>query len=137
MTDTPRWVRDNARVIAVCCAAVLVVTAVLQFTGDEESPWIPLGFMYLSSSVLGLDAAARGVRKRLGEGPSIANLAPGGWTIFAGMFWIVAVPAYYFGARRRVGRDDEPRERLTRGSWVAMAAFALLGAVLIMVGAVR
>jgi len=138
VTDTPRWLQRNARLVSYACIAVLVVTTVLQFVdiGDDESPWIPLALMYLSSAALGLDAVARGVRKRAGVGPSIANLAPGGWTIFAAMFWIIAVPAYYFGARRRVN-DEYPRERLTWGSWAAIVAFAVFGLVLLVVGIAR
>ena len=114
------------------------MTLVFQFIGDDdESPWIPLALMYLSSAVLGIDAVARGVRKRAGVGPSIANLAPGGWTIFAAMFWIVAVPAYYVGARRRVGADDEPREPVTWGSWLAIGTFTVLGGALLAVGVVK
>jgi hypothetical protein len=136
VTDTPRLLKTNAKVVSYACIALLVVTGVLQFVdlGDDESPWIPLALMYLSSAFLGLDAVARGVRKRAGVGPSIANLAPGGWTIFAAMFWIIAIPAYYFGARRRVGQDDEPRERVTWGSWAAIAGFAAFGGILLLVG---
>ncbi len=103
---------------------------VLQLVGDDDAVWLPMGALYLSSAALGLDAVVRGVRKRAGVGPSIANLAPGGWAIFAAMFWIVAVPAYFIGARRRVGQDDEPREPVRLGSWIAIAVCALGGVVL-------
>jgi len=134
----PAWVRNNRRLIAYGCIAVLVITAVFQVVdvGDDDSPWIPMALMYVSSAALGLDAAAKGVRKHVGEGLSIRNLAPGGWTIFAAMFWIIAVPAYYFGARRRVD-DDYPRERMTWGSWAAIVAFAVFGLVLLVVGIAR
>jgi hypothetical protein len=134
--DTPRWLRTNAKLVSYVCISLQLVTLVLQFVdiSDDESPWIPLALMYLAAAVLGVDAIARGVRKRAGVGPSIANLAPGGWTIFAAMFWIVAVPAYYVGARRRVGADDDPRERVTWGSWLAIGTFAAIGGVLLVVG---
>lgn len=137
--DTPRWVREHARPISYACIALLAITAVLQVVdvGDDESPWIPLALMYLSSALLGLDAVARGVRKRAGVGPSIANLAPGGWTIFAAMFWIIAIPAYYFGARKRAPLIEDPRERVTWGSWTAIVAFAVFGAALLAVGVAR
>jgi len=135
VTDTPPWLRRNSRVVSHACIALLAVTAVLQVVdvGDEDSPWIPMALMYLSAAALGLDAVAKGVRKYPGEGISIRNLAPGGWTIFAAMFWIVAVPAYYFGARRRVN-DEDPREPMTWGSWVSIATFAVFGGVLLAVG---
>lgn len=135
--DTPRWLAKNARIVSYACIALLLVTLVFQFIGEDESPWVPLALMYLSSALLGVDAIAHGVRKRAGVGPSIANLAPGGWTIFTAMFWIIAVPAYYFGARRRVGRDDDPRERVTWGSWLAIGTFAAIGGALLVVSVVR
>jgi len=123
--------RANARALSFVCIAVVVVAGALNVLDvfDDDSPWIPLGALYFSSAALGIDAMVRGVRKRTGVGPSIANLAPGGWTIFASMFWIVAVPAYFFGARRRVD-DGAPRDPITWGSWAAVVAFALLGILL-------
>lgn len=126
MTDVPSWLSSKARLVSAICVVTLVATLGLQVVevGDEL---LPVAMMYFSAAVLGLDAAVHGVRKRRGVGPSIANLAPGGWAIFTAMFWIVAVPAYYFGARRRRLEDDDPREPITWGSWVTLAAFALLG----------
>lgn len=106
-----------------------MVAAVLQVVGDDDAVWLPLGVLYVSSAAIGLDAVVRGVRKRVGVGPSIGNLAPGGWAIFAAMFWIVAVPAYYFGARRKIS-DDDAREPVKLGSWVAIGVCAALGFVL-------
>ena len=136
--EPPPWLKRNARLISYGCIALLVVTAVFQVVdiGDDESPWIPLALMYLSSAALGLDAVAKGVRKHVGEGISIRNLAPGGWTIFVAMFWIIAVPAYYFGARRHTTQDF-PREPVTWGSWVSIVVFALFGVVLLAVGIAR
>ncbi|MBX7197300.1 MAG: hypothetical protein K1X94_34940 [Sandaracinaceae bacterium] len=130
MQDVPRALRDHPRLVSIVCALVLCAGFALQLFefGDEL---LPVAAMYFSAAALGLDAAANGVRKRAGFGPSIANLAPGGWTIFGAMFWIVAVPAYYLGARRRKNREDGlPREPMTWGSWVAIGAFALLGVIL-------
>jgi hypothetical protein len=128
--------RAHARAISFASIAVIVVAGALQLFDPfgDESPWLSLGALYFSAAALGLDAMACGVRKRTGVGPSIANLAPGGWTIFASMFWIIAVPAYFIGVRRRrraVGAtDDEPREPIGWGSWVTIATFALLGVAL-------
>lgn len=119
--------RANARIISVVSILVLAASFVLQIVeiGDEM---LPVAAMYFSAAALGLDAAVHGVRKRAGIGPSIANLAPGGWTVFGSMFWIVAVPAYFLGARRRRNLDDGlPREPMTWGSWVAIVGFAVLG----------
>lgn len=131
MDDVPLWMRAHARAISATSIAVIVAAAALQVLDPfgDESPWIPLGALYLSSAAIGLDAMVRGVRKRRGVGPSIANLAPGGWTIFASMFWIVAIPAYFVGARRRVD-DGAAREPIRWGSWVAVGTFALLGIAL-------
>ena len=49
------------------------------------------------------------------------------------MFWIIAVPAYYFGARRHT-KQDFPREPVTWGSWASIIFFALFGGVLLAVG---
>lgn len=136
-TDVPEWLLRRSRAVSWLCIVLIVAALGLEFFGDEDSVWIPMGVLYLSASALGLDAVVRGVRKRAGVGPSIANLAPGGWAIFAGMFWIVAVPAYYIGARRRVGADDDPREPVTLGSWIAIVVAAVFGLALIAVGAVH
>ena len=130
MQDVPRALREHPKIVSIVCALVLSLGFALQLfeVGDEL---LPVAAMYFSAAALGLDAAANGVRKRTGQGPSIRNLAPGGWTIFGAMFWIVAVPAYYLGARRQKNRDDgHPREPVTWGSWLAIAAFALLGVIL-------
>ncbi|MBI2390009.1 MAG: hypothetical protein HYV09_10500 [Deltaproteobacteria bacterium] len=127
--DTPAWMRGSARAISLGCIATLVAVGVLLVFDPFESPWTSLGLQYLSSAALGLDAIAHGVRKRSCVGPSIVNLAPGGWAVFASMFWIVAVPAYFIGARRRV-HDGEPREPLTWGSWAIVGGFVLFGAAL-------
>jgi hypothetical protein len=124
--DVPGWLARRSRAVSAACITIILVAAVLQVVGDDDAVWLPLGVLYFSSAALGLDAVVRGVRKRAGVGPSIANLAPGGWAIFAGMFWIVAVPAYFIGARRRVSFDEE-REPVTIGSWIAIAVSALLG----------
>lgn len=122
--------RGSARAISFGCIATLVGTAVLLVVDPFESPWPSLGLQYLSSAALGLDAIARGVRKRAGVGPSIVNLAPGGWAVFASMFWIVAVPAYFIGARRRVASTAGEAEPLTWGSWATIGGFVLLGVAL-------
>ncbi len=132
MNDVPRALRDHRRAISRACVAVVAIAFVLQVVdalGDDGSPWPAMGALYVSAAAIGLDAVVIGVRKRTGVGISIANLAPGGWAIFASMFWILAVPAYFFGARRRVGRDDDPREPVTWGSWASIVALAALGAV--------
>jgi hypothetical protein len=129
VSDVPEWLTRHTRLISALCIALLIGVLAIELLTEEEAIW-PLGFAYLSASALGLDAVVKGVRKRVGVGPSIANLAPGGWTIFAGMFWIVAVPAYYIGARRKTD-DDEPREPITWGSWAAIVGFALFGVALV------
>jgi hypothetical protein len=102
-----------------------------------ENPWVPIGLQLLSSAAIGLDAIAVGVRKRAGVGISIANLAPGGWALFASQLWIVGVPAYFFGARRRARRgelegvDVEP---VRFGSWAAIVALAAIGAFTMIAG---
>lgn len=136
VNDVPAWLARRARLVSWVCVAVLVVAAALQVFGDDDAVWLPLGALYVSSAALGVDAIVRGVRKRAGVGPSIANLAPGGWAIFAAMFWIVAVPAYFIGARRRVD-NDEAREPVTVGSWIAIAVWALLGVLLACVPLVK
>lgn len=128
MSDVPEWLSKRARLISALAIALLVASAALLVLTDDESFW-PLGVTYLSCAALGLDAVVRGVRKRAGVGPSIVNLAPGGWTIFAAMFWIVAVPAYFIGARRKVS-EDFAREPVMLGSWIAIGVSALLGAAL-------
>lgn len=132
MSDVPEWLARRQRLISIVCFAILIVAAVLQVVGDDDDLWVALGVLYISSAALGLEAAVRGVRKRAGVGPSIANLAPGGWTIFAAMFWIVAVPAYFFGARRKVA-DAEAREPMLIGSWIAIVATGVFGVVLVCV----
>jgi hypothetical protein len=134
--DVPEWLARRSRAVSAACIILIIVTAILQVVGDDDAVWLPLGALYFSSAALGLDAVVRGVRKRAGVGPSIANLAPGGWAIFAAMFWIVAVPAYFIGARRRVSTDEE-REPVTIGSWIAIAVSALLGVVLACVPMVK
>lgn len=129
MGDVPQALARRARPISWACLAIVIVAAVLQVVGDDDAVWLPLGVLYVSSAAIGLDAIVRGVRKRASVGPSIGNLAPGGWAIFAAMFWIVAVPAYYFGARRKVS-DDDAREPVRLGSWVAIGVCATLGVVL-------
>lgn len=120
--------------ISRVCVAITIATALYQVLElfIEASDFLGLGILNLSSAALGVDAMVRGVRKRAGEGPSIRNLAPGGWTIFAGMFWIVAIPAYFIGARRRV--IEGPIEPVRAGSWLAIAVFAILGAALVAIG---
>ena len=126
MADVPSWLRARARTVAALNGIALLLALAVQFIDVDEL--LPLAAMYGSAALLGLDAAAVGVRKRAGEGPSIRNLAPGGWAVFAAMFWIVAVPAYFLGARRASRRaDGAPREELTWGSWVAIGGFATLG----------
>ncbi len=97
-----------------------------------ENPWPAIALQLLSAAAIGLDAVAVGVRRRVGVGMSIANLAPGGWAIFAGMMWILAVPAYFFGARRRARRGELVEvevEPLRWGSFAAIAVLAGLGAL--------
>ncbi len=138
--DVPPWLRAHAVAISRACLVVVGAAALVQvadlFAEEDASPWVPIGILYLSAAALGLEAMAVGVRKQLGRGPSIANLAPGGWAIFAAMFWILAVPAYFFGARKRraIAEPDAPSEPVTWGSWVAIGTFALLGLVLIAAG---
>ncbi|MGZ3424406.1 MAG: hypothetical protein ACXVEE_41490 [Polyangiales bacterium] len=118
--------------ISRVCVAITIATALFQVAElfvELESEWLSLGILNLSAAALGIDAMVRGVRKRAGEGPSIRNLAPGGWTIFAAMFWIVAVPAYFLGPRRRI--VEEPVEPLGVGSWCAVLVFTVLGAALV------
>ncbi len=125
--DVPPWLARRENVVWAGLVLALLATLALQIVeiGDEL---LPVSAMYVSAAALGLDAAASGVRKRVGVGPSIANLAPGGWTVFAAMFWILAVPAYLLGARRRVRIEDgTPREPMTWGSWITIGAFAALG----------
>lgn len=131
VSDVPSWLRARAGLVSAATVLVLAATFGAQLVEISEVTYemLPLAAIYLSAAALGFDAAVRGVRKRVGVGPSIANLAPGGWAIFAAMIWIVAVPAYFVGARRKARIEDgEPREPMTWHSWAAIAAFALLGA---------
>ena len=138
--DLPPRLRPYARTLSHIAVLVVIAAALLQIKeafSEGEDPWLPMGSIYVSAAALGLDAAMRVVRRRRGEGLSIVNLAPGGWAIFGAMFWIVAVPAYFFGARRRAARpidlartewlEGDPREPIDWGSWLSIAAIALLG----------
>ena len=132
--DTPRWMRRGARALSLACVSLVALAVVEQaaerFTDSIDNPWWGVALGFLSAAAIGVDAVVCGVRRVEGEGPSIRNLAPGGWAAFAAMLWIVAVPAYFFGARRHVADDDRahPRERLTWGSWAAIAIVAAIGA---------
>lgn len=128
----------RARLVSRLCVAIVIAAAAVQladlFASEDASPWFAMGALYLSSAAIGLDAVVHGVRKDRTRGISIANLAPGGWAIFASMFWIVAVPAYFAGARRK-RLDDDEREPVRWGSWVAIALAALMGITLMGVAA--
>lgn len=138
MEDVPAFLRSRARGVARVCIWIVVLAGVVQL-GDlfvPVDPWLGMGALYLSSAAMGLDAVVSGVRKWPNEGPSIRNLAPGGWAIFAAMFWLLAVPAYFAGARRRV-YEEGPRVRVDAFSWVSIVFFALLGAACVVVSVVR
>jgi hypothetical protein len=134
LKDLPEWMVRHRVVISRVCVAITIATALYQVLElfVEASDFLGLGILNLSSAAIGIDAMVRGVRKRADAGPSIKNLAPGGWTIFAGMFWIVAIPAYFLGPRRKT--IEGPVEPVTAGSWLAIAVFAVLGAVLVAIG---
>lgn len=131
----PRWVPQ------VCVAVVWLAIGAEVAAAAEwiESPWWPIALQLFSSAAIGVDAVAIGVRRRAGVGMSIANLAPGGWAIFASQLWIVAVPAYFFGARRRARRGelaDVEVEPVRWGSWLAISVLGALGALTLLGGLV-
>ena len=139
--DAPKAMRTHARAISRACIALIVVALVEQvwelvlafqsgpIEGDDINPWIGIALGFLSSSALGVDAVVVGVRRRRGFGPSIDNLSPGGWATFGAMMWVLAVPAYFFGARRRAvrGDDDDELEPLTAFGWLAIAVPFAIG----------
>ena len=135
MDDAPRWMRRRARALSLGCILLVALSIVEQavelLTDAIDNPWWGVALGFLSAAAIGIDAIVVGVRRVEGEGPSIRNLAPGGWAAFAAMLWIVAVPAYFFGARRHARKDAAESlavERLTWGSWAAIALVATLGA---------
>lgn len=112
-------------------AAAIVEQIVETFSDAIENPWIGVALGFLSAAAIGVDAWVVGVRRVKGEGPSIRNLAPGGWAMFGAMLWILAVPAYFF-ARRRVRRGDEDHLEHARATWrdgVAIGVVAAIGAL--------
>ena len=129
----PASIAARARWISFACMTVLAAAVVEQivetFTDAIENPWLGVALGFLSSAALGIDAIVVGVRRQRGYGPSIKNLAPGGWATFGSMMWVLAVPAYFFGARRRAlrGDDDIESEPLTIGNWVAIAVPFAIG----------
>jgi hypothetical protein len=131
----PRWV-PRVCVAIVWLALAAEIAAMFDWL---ENPWPPVALQLLSSAAIGLDAIAVGVRRRVGVGMSIKNLAPGGWATFALMMWILAVPAYFFGARRRARRGelvDVEVEPVRWGSWVAIGVIAAFGALALLAGVV-
>lgn len=98
-----------------------------------DSPWTQMGFFYLSCAALGLDAHLAGVRAVRGEGPSIRNLSPGGWAVFAAMFSIVAWIAYLFARRQGRRGYERPTDPVGAGTWVAIGGLTLAGVVLLWV----
>ena len=135
MSDLPGFLRGRETLVERVCVLVVWLAVAIQLAEAFEvltDPWLPLGSGFLSSAALGVDAWVVGVRKERARGPSIANLSPGGWACFGAMLWIVAVPAYFFGARRRVKRGDDEGievEPVTWGSWVAIAIVFVIGAL--------
>ena len=141
VSDVPETLQRNAGAARWACMLVVLVAVAAQFAAAFEwidDPMLPLGLGFLSSAAMGIDAIVIGVRKRADAGPSISNLAPGGWALFGAMLWIVAVPAYLFGVRRRALREaretvpcvedeEQSYERVTPGSWVAIAVVAAVG----------
>lgn len=131
----PSSIRRYARAIDIACMAIVAVTIAVQVlaTMDKiQDPWLPLGTGFLSSAAIGVDAMVIGVRKRWGVGPSIVNLAPGGWALFGVMLWIVALPAYLLVARRRARQAlgveyDEWYEPVRWGSIVGIVVVTVLG----------
>jgi hypothetical protein len=141
LDDAPEAMRRHATAISFACIALVLVALVEQgwevvaafraeaIEGDGINPWIGIALGFLSSAALGIDAIVTGVRRERGFGPSIRNLAPGGWATFGAMMWVLAVPAYFFGARRRAvrGIDAGEREPLTIGNWIAIAVPFAIG----------
>ena len=123
-----KWIsRACLLVVAAAIAEQLVET----FTEWIENPWIGVALGFLSAAAIGVDAWVVGVRRVKDEGPSIRNLAPGGWACFAAMLWILAVPAYFF-ARRRVRSGGEEHLEHARATWrdgVAIGVVAAIGAI--------
>lgn len=114
------------------CVALQVADA-LELIDD---PWLAIGAQFVSSAAIGVDALSAGVRKRSDAGPSIVNLAPGGWAVFGAMLWPVAMLAYVFARRRaRKGYDDAPVERATPFGLVAIAAVLAIGLFTALAGA--
>ena len=81
--DVPAAVRRGAKWISRACMLVLAAAIVEQlvetFSDAIESPWVGVAAGFLSAAAIGVDAWVVGVRRVKGEGPSIRNLAPGGW----------------------------------------------------------
>ena len=128
----PSTLSPAARLASIACNALVLFAAALHIVEVFASPWAAIGVLYLASAALGLDALLVGVRKLRDEGPSIRNLTPGGWAMFAALFFIVAVPAYYAGARRRARRGyDAPVERPGALGYVAIGALVLGGLALL------
>ncbi len=141
LDDLPRGI-ERRRALVRRLALAVVWIAILEQAGElfgvigSDEPasssfaLVGVGLGFFSAAAIGVDALVVGVRKRRGEGPSIRNLAPGGWVCFTGMFWMIGVPAYFLGARRRAKRGDDEAAELVpvgTGSYVAIVLFGAIG----------
>ena len=117
-----KWI---SRACLLVVAAAIVEQIVETFTDAIENPWLGVALGFLSAAAIGVDAWVVGVRRVKDEGPSIRNLAPGGWACFAAMLWILAVPAYFF-ARRRARREEGIEGERAAATWRDGAAIAVV-----------
>ncbi len=130
MAHVQSW---STKLASTACHFVVLFAVALHVIEVFTSPWTAMGFVYLASAAVGIDALLVGVRKLRDEGPSIRNLTPGGWAMFAALFFVVAVPAYYVGARRRARRGyDAPIEPPGALGFVAIGALVLGGVALLL-----
>lgn len=125
--NVPDWFLKNSSLIRISCGLIHLAAIGIQIAASVEwiqSEFMPLGAMYFSATAMGVDAMIVGVREDKKHGISVHNLSPGGWVLFGMMLWLIALPFYQFGARRRTIKNAQ---NLGTYNSVDIADWALCG----------